>query len=86
MSKKKSLSRERVLDAAIVLADREGIEALTMRRLARALGVEAMSLYNHIANKEDLEAAIVDRVIGEIELPEGGDWESGDPNVCGLCA
>ncbi len=35
-----------------------------------------MSLYNHIANKEDLEAAIVDRVIGEIELPEGGDWEA----------
>jgi AcrR family transcriptional regulator len=74
--KKKSLSRERVLDAAIGLADRGGIEALTMRKLAHALGVEAMSLYNHIANKEDLEAAIVDRVIGEIELPASGDWEA----------
>ena len=47
-----------------------------MRKLAHALGVEAMSLYNHVANKEDLEAAIVDRVIGEIELPESGDWET----------
>jgi AcrR family transcriptional regulator len=65
-----------VLDAAIVLADRGGIDALTMRKLAHALGVEAMSLYNHVANKEDLEATITDRVIGEIELPESGDWET----------
>jgi AcrR family transcriptional regulator len=63
------LSRERVLQAAIRLADEGGIEALTMRRLARELGVEAMSLYNHVADKGDLLAGIVDLVVGEIELP-----------------
>jgi AcrR family transcriptional regulator len=71
------LSRERVLDAAIALADESGIESVSMRKLAQALGVEAMSLYNHIANKGDLVDAIVDRVVGEIELPAGlGDWEA----------
>jgi AcrR family transcriptional regulator len=63
------LSRERVLDAAIRLADEGGIESLTMRRLARALGVEAMSLYNHVANKGDLVDAMVDLVVSEIDLP-----------------
>ena len=71
------LSRERVLDAAIRLADEGGIESLTMRKLARALGVEAMSLYNHVANKGDLVDAIVDLVVGEIELPSSADdWEA----------
>ena len=71
------LTRERVLDAAIALADEGGIEALTMRKLAQALGVEAMSLYNHVANKGDLVSAIVDLVVSEFELPEGGeDWET----------
>src|SRR5438046_7190344 len=69
------LSRERVLQAAIELADEGGIESLTMRKLARALGVEAMSLYNHVAGKGDLVDAIVDLVVGEIELPPPGeDW------------
>src|SRR5438046_5601477 len=74
---RKPLSRERVLDAAIALVDRDGLDALSMRKLAQALGVEAMSLYNHVANKGDLVNAMVDRVIGEIELPEGPDaeWE-----------
>jgi AcrR family transcriptional regulator len=71
------LSRERILDAAIALADEGGIEAVTMRKLAQALGVEAMSLYNHVANKDDLVAATVDRVVGEIELPwDEDDWEA----------
>jgi AcrR family transcriptional regulator len=71
------LSRERVIDAAIELADRNGIESLTMRKLARELGVEAMSLYNHVANKGDLVGGIVDRIVGEFELPAaGGDWET----------
>jgi AcrR family transcriptional regulator len=69
------LSRERVLQAAIALADQGGIESLTMRRLAAALGVEAMSLYNHVANKGDLVDGIVDLVVGEIELPSAEDWE-----------
>lgn len=63
------LTRERVVDAAIRLADEAGIEALTMRKLARGLGVEAMSLYKHVANKGDLVDAMVDLIVGEIELP-----------------
>jgi AcrR family transcriptional regulator len=70
------LSRERVLHAAIGLADEGGIESLTMRKLARALGVEAMSLYNHVANKGDLVDAIVDLVVSEIDLPATADeWD-----------
>jgi AcrR family transcriptional regulator len=70
------LSRERVLRAAIKLADEGGIESLTMRKLARALGVEAMSLYNHVSNKDDLMDGIVDLVMAEIELPSGGEeWD-----------
>jgi AcrR family transcriptional regulator len=70
------LSRERVLHAAIRLADEGGIESLTMRKLARELGVEAMSLYNHVANKGDLVDGIVDLVVGEIDLSStADDWE-----------
>jgi AcrR family transcriptional regulator len=65
------LSRERVLRAAIVLADRGGIESLTMRRLGQELGVEAMSLYNHIADKDDILDGIVDLVFSEIAVPSG---------------
>src|SRR5437764_1300344 len=70
------LSRKRVLDAAIRLADEGGIESLTMRKLARALGVQAMSLYNHVAGKGDLVDAVVDLVVCEIELPsDADDWD-----------
>src|SRR5919204_2211828 len=69
------LTRDRVLHAAIELADEGGIESLTMRKLARALGVEAMSLYNHVANKGDLVDGIVDLVVDEIELPTEDDWD-----------
>ncbi|WP_433760869.1 TetR/AcrR family transcriptional regulator C-terminal domain-containing protein [Nocardia sp. CA-135398] len=60
------LSRMRVLSAAIGVADESGIEALTMRRLAELLGVEAMSLYHHVANKEDVLDGVVDVIVGEI--------------------
>jgi AcrR family transcriptional regulator len=60
------LSRERVLHAAIGLADAAGIESLSMRKLGQELGVEAMSLYNHVANKEDVLDGMVDIVVGEI--------------------
>ena len=63
------LTREKILRVAVSLADRRGIEALSMRELGRLLGVEAMSLYNHVANKDDLLGGMVDVVIGEIELP-----------------
>jgi AcrR family transcriptional regulator len=71
------LSRDRVLEAAISLADDGGIESLTMRKLGRALGVEAMSLYKHVANKDDVLDGIVDLVEGEIELPSSTkDWKA----------
>ena len=70
------LSRERVLDAAISLADELGIEALTMRRLAQELGVEAMTLYYYVRNKDEILNGIVDRVVSEFELPSPrDDWK-----------
>jgi AcrR family transcriptional regulator len=65
------LSRQRVLEAAVALADQGGVGSLSMRRLAQELGVEAMSLYHHVANKEEILDGIVDLVFGEIELPSG---------------
>jgi len=71
------LNRERVLRAALALADEGGIEALTMRRLGQALAVEAMSLYNHVAGKDDVLDGLVDLVFAEIEVPcAGGDWSA----------
>ena len=66
------LSREKVLDAAVALADRDGIESLSMRRLGQELGVEAMSLYNHVANKEDILDGIARRGRGVIDIPFRG--------------
>jgi AcrR family transcriptional regulator len=60
------LTRERVLRAAVELADERGIESLTMRNLGHALGVEAMSLYNHVANKEDLLDGVIEVIVGEV--------------------
>jgi AcrR family transcriptional regulator len=71
------LNRERVLRAAIAFADESGIALLTMRRLGEVLGVEAMSLYNHVASKDDLLDRMVDEVFSEIDLPVGGaDWKT----------
>src|SRR5689334_14084738 len=71
------LSRERVLDAAVELADAGGIASLTIRSLADKLGVKPMSVYHHVANKEEILDGIVDRVFAEIELPAtGADWRS----------
>jgi AcrR family transcriptional regulator len=71
------LSRDRVLRAATDLADAAGIDALTMRRLAQELGVEAMTLYYHVTNKEDILEGITDIVVGEIELPASEpDWKA----------
>ncbi len=70
------LSRERVLRAAVTLADEMGIDGLSMRKLGDALGVEAMSLYNHISNKEEVIDGIVDFVVDQIEVPSiGGNWQ-----------
>ena len=71
------LSRERVVEAAVALADREGIEAVSMRRLAQELGSEPMSLYTHVRNKEDLLDAMVDAVIDEFPRDvDGDDWKA----------
>ena len=71
------LSRHRALTAAVAVADADGIDALTMRRLAEELGVEAMSLYHHVANKAAILDGITDLVVGEIEVPPTGtDWKT----------
>jgi AcrR family transcriptional regulator len=70
------LSRDRVLQAALALADAGGIESLSMRKLGEAVGVEAMSLYNHVPSKGDLLDGLIDLVFAEIELPAGADgWK-----------
>lgn len=69
------LTRERVLRAAVSLADEGGIEALSMRKLGQELGVEAMSLYNHVANKDDVLSGIVETIAAEVEIArEGLHW------------
>jgi len=71
------LTRERVFRAAIDLADANGIDSLTMRKLGEELGVEAMSLYNHVANKDDILDGIQDLVVSEYELPpRQDDWKA----------
>jgi AcrR family transcriptional regulator len=71
------LNRERVFHAAVVLADERGIDSLTMRALGEELGVEAMSLYYYVANKDELLDGMVDLVYSEIELPSGeADWRT----------
>jgi AcrR family transcriptional regulator len=71
------LTRHQVVTAAIELADRDGGESISMRRLAQELGVEAMSLYTHVRNKEDLLDGIVDAVIGMIPVDGGAaDWRT----------
>lgn len=77
-SKQPSLSREQIVRAAIELADAEGTQALSMRRLAAKLEVGTMSLYWYVTRKEDLLDLLMDSAIGEIELPAepGGDWRT----------
>jgi AcrR family transcriptional regulator len=77
------LSRERVLRAAVALADERGIEALTMRNLGQELGVEAMSLYNHVANKEAILDGAIELVVGEVleavrdeTLSDPAEWKA----------
>ena len=76
ISSRPLLTNGRVLQAAIALADRDGLDALTMRRLGAELGVEAMSLYKHVANKDEILGGIVELVLAEIEIPRAGaDWK-----------
>lgn len=76
-SERLPLSRERILQTALRLADEGGLEAVSMRKLAEALGVKAMSLYNHVTNRDDLIDGIVDSVVSEIEVPKlSADWKT----------
>jgi AcrR family transcriptional regulator len=76
LGKREPLSRRRVLEAAVEFVDRWGLEALSMRKLGAELGVEAMSLYNHVPNKDALLDGMVEVLLGEIELPpEDLGWE-----------
>jgi AcrR family transcriptional regulator len=69
------LTRQRVVDAALVVMDSEGLDAVTMRRVAREVGVEAMSLYNHVRDKDDLLQGVCERIMASYEFPDdGGDW------------
>jgi AcrR family transcriptional regulator len=68
-TRRKRLSRERILETALAFADEQGIEALSMRKLGQALGYEAMSLYNHVANKDDVLDGMLDLVLAEMEPP-----------------
>ncbi|CAA9398031.1 MAG: Transcriptional regulator, AcrR family [uncultured Rubrobacteraceae bacterium] len=75
-AKRRPLSRRRVLEAAVRFADREGLESLSMRKLGAELGVEAMSLYNHVPNKDALLDGMVEVLLGELKVPaEQGGWE-----------
>jgi len=67
---REKLTRERVVEAALRVLDAEGIEAVTMRRVAREVGVEAMSLYNHVRDKEDLLDAVVEHVLLDFPTPD----------------
>jgi AcrR family transcriptional regulator len=69
MKARTPLTRERALSTAVALADADGLQSLTMRRLARKLGVEAMSLYHHVSSKDDILDGMVELVFAEIELP-----------------
>jgi AcrR family transcriptional regulator len=71
------LSRERILEAALDILDREGLDALSMRRLGDALGVEAMSLYNHVPNKAALLDGIHERILARVDPPpHAKDWRA----------
>jgi AcrR family transcriptional regulator len=81
-ARREPLSRARIVEAALRVMDAEGLEAVTMRRLGRELGVEAMSLYNHVADKDDVLAGIVERVMTEYDTPPSrGDWRDDARNA-----
>jgi TetR/AcrR family transcriptional regulator, tetracycline repressor protein len=73
---REKLTRDRVIEAALSIMDSEGLEAVTMRHVAKALGVEAMSLYNHVDDKEAIEDGICELVLSKIDVTESMDWLS----------
>jgi AcrR family transcriptional regulator len=71
-----TLTRERIVDAALQLIDGEGIEAVSMPKLAKLLGVGVMSLYTHVNSKDDLLDAIAQQVLASLPAPSGHDWQT----------
>ncbi|MEO0602144.1 MAG: TetR/AcrR family transcriptional regulator C-terminal domain-containing protein [Myxococcota bacterium] len=71
-----SLTRARVVEAALSVVAEEGLPGLSMRRMGRALGVEAMALYRHVRNKDDLLDALYDHIVAQVDAPAGGPWEA----------
>jgi AcrR family transcriptional regulator len=72
--RREPLTRQRIIEAALRIMDDEGLEAVTMRRIGRDLGVEAMSLYNHVQDKEDILNGVCEQVLAEFRIPESEDW------------
>jgi AcrR family transcriptional regulator len=71
------LSKQRVLHAAVALADAGGVDALSMRKIAQELGVVPMALYKHVSSKDELLDGMIDVVVGEIDPPASGtDWKT----------
>ena len=76
INRRSPLTRDQVVVAAVSLADEDGISAVSMRKVAARLGVEAMSLYHHVANKDDLLDGMVDAVTAEFTVPTDPDWRA----------
>lgn len=76
MKRKTPLDREAILDAALAILDRDGLEGLSMRKLGAEVGVEAMSLYNHVPNKDALLDGIHERILMALELPSARTWQA----------
>jgi AcrR family transcriptional regulator len=75
--RREPLTRQRIVKAALRIMDEEGLEAVSMRRIGRALGVEAMSLYNHVRDKEDILESICEAVLAEFRIPDADEWTEG---------
>jgi AcrR family transcriptional regulator len=75
--RREPLARDRIVRAALRIMDQEGLDAVTMRRVGRELGVEAMSLYNHVRDKEDILDGVCEQVLSEFRVPEAGEWADG---------
>jgi AcrR family transcriptional regulator len=75
--RREPLTRDRIIRAALRIMDEEGLEAVSMRHIGRELGVEAMSLYNHVRDKEDILDSICEAVLSEFRIPDAGGWTEG---------
>jgi AcrR family transcriptional regulator len=75
--RREPLTRQRIIRSALQIMDEEGLEAVSMRRIGRELGVEAMSLYNHVRDKEDILDSICEAVLAEFRIPDADEWTEG---------